>query len=417
MKNLTIVCPKCEHEFSPEAVVEKHLREHLEKDYAEKLAAKIKVVQSEAKVKAEEEYKTKLDSLENEAKEKSQKLREFELQALTIAEKEKAITIKEENFELELKKKLLHREEQIRKEAELTAKEKASVEFQEKEANLKRERELLETSLKKAAFEQVEKVRDEERLKQVELMKKLEDQAKSLEEMKRRVEQGSVQLQGEVQEIAIEQYLKDTFPKDSVEEVAKGARGGDCVHVVKDHFGNECGKILYESKRTKSFSKDWIKKHKEDMRLKQADIGVIVTDAMPGGMNQFGQVDGVWLCSFTEFRGIALLMRYAIIRIGEVMAAQENRGDKMKLLYDYLTGNEFRQRIDAIREAFQQMNIDLQKERTQSITNFAKREKQILKVMENTMALYGEVRGIAGGAIQDIKALEGDEPEQLKEAS
>jgi hypothetical protein len=153
------------------------------------------------------------------------------------------------------------------------------------------------------------------------------------------------------------------------------------------------------------------------MRLKQAEVGVIVTEAMPGDHTRFIQIDGIWICSFAEFKSVSLLMRHTMIRIGEVTAAQDNKGDKMKLLYDYLTGTEFRQRVDAIREAFEQMNSDLQKERTQSISNFAKREKQIFKVMENTVALYGEVRGIAGNAVQTIKALEIDDELKLREAS
>jgi hypothetical protein len=266
-------------------------------------------------------------------------------------------------------------------------------------------------------MEQVEKVREEERLKHAELQKKLDVQTRMAEEMQRKAEQGSMQLQGEVQELAIEEYLVNAFPKDDVEEISKGIRGGDCVHVVKDNFGNECGRILYESKRTKSFSKEWIVKLKDDMRLKQAEIGVIVTEAMPGELTRFGQIDGIWICTLVEFKSVALLMRHTMNRIGEVIAAQDNKGDKMKLLYDYLTGNEFRQRVDAIREAFEQMNADLQKERSQAIANFAKREKQIFKVMENTVALYGDVRGIAGGAVQCIKSLEMDEDQLLQQAS
>jgi hypothetical protein len=221
-----------------------------------------------------------------------------------------------------------------------------------------------------------------------------------------------------VQEIAIEDFLRKSFPADEVEEISKGVRGADCVHVVKDNFGNECGRVLYESKRTKAFSKDWISKLKEDVRCKGANIGVIVTEAMPADMQRFGQIDGIWICSFTEFKSVCLLLRLAMLRIGEAMASQENKGDKMQLLYDYLTGNEFRQRIEAISDAFGQMNQDLQKERVQTLANFAKREKQIFKVMENTAALYGEVRGIAGGAVQVIEGLDphDDSPQLLREA-
>ena len=319
---------------------------------------------------------------------------------------------------MEIRRRLLAEESRIRNEADQIARAKAEVDFQEREAELKRQQESMELVIKKTALEQVERVRQEERLKNAELQKKLDVQTQMAEEMQRKAEQGSMQLQGEVQEIAIEEYLGNSFPKDKIEEICKGIRGGDCVQIVIDNFGYECGRILYESKRTKTFSKEWIGKLKEDMRLKQAEIGVIVTDAMPGGdFTRFCQIDGIWICSFSEFKSVAFLMRHTLIRIGEVITIQENKGDKMKLLYDYLTGHEFRQRVDAIREAFEQMNLDLQKERSQAIASFAKREKQIFKVMENTVALYGDVRGIAGGAVQSIKALEPDNNQFLEQAS
>ena len=414
---LQIICPECGHQFSPEKALEGHLRTHLEKEYADKMATNSMLIEERVKAKTQAEFSAKLETLEKEASQKSLKIKELEKQSLALAQKEKELKEKEERSDLEMKKRLLVEEGKIRKEADQMARAKAEVEFQGKEADLKRQQESMELIVKKAAMEQVEKVREEERLKHAELQKKLDVQTRMAEEMQRKAEQGSMQLQGEVQELAIEEYLVNAFPKDEVEEISKGVRGGDCVHVVKDNFGNECGRILYESKRTKTFSKEWIAKLKDDMRLKQAEIGVIVTEAMPGDFTRFCQIDGIWICTFAEFKSVALLMRHTMNRIGEVIAAQDNKGDKMKLLYDYLTGNEFRQRVDAIREAFEQMNSDLQKERSQAIANFAKREKQIFKVMENTVALYGDVRGIAGGAVQSIKSLEMDDDQLFQKAS
>ena len=417
MKNdLKITCPECGHQFSPEAAVEGHLRANLEKEFAEKLAASTRAIEEKAKASAKSEYQIKVETLEKETAEKSMKLNELEKQSLVIAMKEKELSEREERGELDLKKKLLVREEEIRQELLKTAKEKAAIEFQERESQLKRDQEAAELNLKRAAMEQIEKVRLEEGLKHAELQMKLDAQTRMAEEMKRKAEQGSMQIQGEVQEIAIEQFLQNAYPKDTIEEIFKGARGADCLHIVNDQFGNECGRVLYESKRTKSFNKEWIGKLKEDMRLKQAGIGVIVTEELPKELTRFGLVDGVWICSYAEFKSVSLLMRHAMIRIGEVIAAQDNKGDKMKLLYDYLTGNEFRQRIDAIREAFEQMNTDLMKERSQALSNFSRREKQIFKVMENTVALYGEVRGIAGGAVQTIRALETPDEELIQAA-
>ncbi len=419
MKNdLKITCPSCGHQFSPEAAVEGHLRAHLEIEYAEKLAANSKANEAKAIASATAQYKTKMELLEKESLDKSQKLQELEKQSLILVQKEKELSEREERSDLELKKKLLVREVEIRKEADQSAKEKAAVEFQEKELDLKRKQESIEVSVKKAAMEQVEKVREEGALKHAELQKKLDDTSKLLDEASRKNGQGSMQLQGEVQELAIEEFLRSAFIKDEVEEISKGVRGADCIHIVKDNFGNECGRILYESKRTKAFSRDWIGKLKEDMRLKQASLGVIVTDAMPAELTRFGQIDGIWICSFTEFKSISFLLRYTMIRIGEVAASQQNKGNKMQILYDYLTGNEFRQKIEAICESFEEMNTDLLKDKKQAIASFSRREKQILKVMENTAALYGDVRGIAGGAVQVVEALEPSDSEQhqLREA-
>jgi hypothetical protein len=413
--NLKITCPECGHQFSPEA----HLRAHLDKEYNEKLAQSIKDAEEKAKANAGSEFQAKVSLLEKEIDQKAKKLQELESKSLVLEQKERELKEREERAELDLKRKMLDFEKEAREKAEKSAKEKAAFEMQEKEAELKRQQEALELNIKRSAAEQVEKVREEGLLKQAELQKKLDEQIKLAEEMNRKGTQGSMQLQGEVQELAIEEFLKNSFPKDEIEEIAKGVRGADCLHIVKDNFGNECGSVLYESKRTKTFSKDWISKLKEDLRLKQASIGVLVTEAMPPEVTRFAQIEGIWICSFAEFKSLAYLFRYAMLRIGEVSTAQQNKGNKMQILYDYLTGNEFRQRVEAICESFQEMEADLQKDKRQAIASFAKREKQILKVVENTAALYGDVRGIAGSAVQTIEALEASEEDAklLKEAS
>jgi len=243
-------------------------------------------------------------------------------------------------------------------------------------------------------------------MKNLELQKKLDDQSKLINEMKRKSDQGSMQLQGEVQELALEEFLRSSFPRDGVEEIAKGKRGGDCLHVVKDPFDRICGRIMYESKRTKHFSNEWIGKLKEDMRLKQADIGVIVTEALPDGMTRFSEIDGVWICSYPEFKALAHLFRANMSRIGEVLASQENRGEKMHMIYSYVTGVEFRQKIEAAFDAYQEMQEDLIREKTLFVSHWSRREKRLLKAMENLSSLYGDVRGIAGGAVQEIRSLE-----------
>src|SRR3546814_7135406 len=172
-----------------------------------------------------------------------------------------------------------------------------------------------------------------------------------------------MQLQGEIQELAIEEWLAAQFPLDIIEEVKKGARGGDCIQVVNTHTRQCCGRIYYESKRTKDFQPGWIEKFKADMREKGADIGVLVTNAMPSNMDRMGIRDGVWICSYEEFKGICAVLRESVIQLSMVVASQENRGDKMHMLYDFLTSNTFRMQVEAIVEGFASMKNALESEK------------------------------------------------------
>ena len=210
-----------------------------------------------------------------------------------------------------------------------------------------------------------------------EMEKQSEDQKKLIEEMRRKSEQGSMQLQGEVQELALEELLRSAFPLDLISEVGKGVRGADCIQTVRNNFGQDCGKIIFESKRTKDFSGDWIEKLKADMRSQGADVAIIVTQAMPKDMERFGEKEGVLICSFNEVRGIVQMVRDSIIKISNALKKQENRGDKMHLLYDYLTSSEFAEQWSAIREGFMSMKLSIQKERDAMEKLWKSREKQL----------------------------------------
>lgn len=403
---LWVKCPHCGNRFTPEDAIGHDIKIQLEKEFELKLAANAKTVAETIRRQENERYKSQLQLLENDRKVKASRLQELEKLVLSVQQREMDLRSREENFDIEMKRRLLEREKLFQEQAEKRAMDKLMVQFQEREQNLRREREMLEMKMKKLAQEEIEKARLEEQMKNAELKKQLEDQNKLINEMKRKSEQGSMQMQGEVQELAIEDFLERSFPRDVIEEISKGKRGGDCVHVVKDHFDRVCGKILYESKRTKHFSGDWIPKLKDDMRLQQADLGVLVTEALPEGMTRFGERDGIWICTFQEFKALAFLFRYNLSRIGEILAAQENRGDKMQMIYSYVTGNEFKQKLEAAFESYNEMQDDLTKEKALLMTQWAKREKRMFKAMENLVALYGDVRGIAGGAVQEIKSLE-----------
>jgi hypothetical protein len=237
----------------------------------------------------------------------------------------------------------------------------------------------------------------------------LEAQRKLTEEMKRKQEQGSMQLQGEVQELAIEEWLAAQFPLDSIEEIKKGARGGDCIQIVNTRSLQNCGTIYYESKRTKDFQPSWIEKFKADIREKGANIGVLVTEVMPSDMDRMGLKEGIWICNYDEFKGLCSVLRESIIQISVAVSSQENKGDKMHMLYDYLTGNTFRLQVEAIVEGFTQMRADLESEKRAMQSIWKKREKQIEKVTVNTIDMHASIKGIAGNAIQAVKLLELEE--------
>lgn len=322
-------------------------------------------IQKEIEESQDANFKRILEQLEVKNKE-SQELKQ---QQLTLLEEKQKLTQKNEEVEIELKKQFLAKEEQIRLDA------------------IKKEQEKIE-------------------MRELEYRKKLEDQRKLIEELERKSGQGSMQLQGEVQELALEEFLKTNFPLDTIEEIKKGQRGADCVQWVNTYTKERVGSIYYESKRTKDFQPTWIEKFKADMREKGAQFGVLVTEVMPKDLSRLGQKDGVWICTFEEFKGLSQVLREAVILLDLASASQENKGDKMVMLYDFLTGQEFRMQIEAIVEGFTQMNEDLNSERRAMEAIWKKREKQISKVILNTHHMYGSIKGIAGNSVFSLPSLE-----------
>ena len=259
-------------------------------------------------------------------------------------------------------------------------------------------------------------------MKLKELEKQLEDQKKlavemerRAEEMQRKADQGSMQLQGEVQELALEQLLRTAFPFDSITEVGKGVRGADCILTIRNNHGQECGKIIYESKRTMTFSLDWIEKLKADMRSLGADVAIIVTQTMPKDMNGFGEKEGVYICSFAEVRALTQVLRNGVIQLFNAARSQLNKGDKMNLLYDYLTSSEFAEQWKAIREGFHSMRQSIQRERDTMERLWKAREKQLEKVLLNVAHVRGSIEGIAGKDAIDINLLDDSADEALPE--
>jgi hypothetical protein len=328
-----------------------------------------KEIESKLKVKLKDEQSEQFDALQKELNEKSEQIKELNR---TKAEIEK---LKREKSEL---KEITEAESQ-KKLNEILIAEKEKIKKSEEDKN---------------------------ELRFKEMQKQLEDQKKLTEEMKRKQEQGSMQLQGEVQELAIEEWLASKFPLDTIEEIKKGARGGDCIQIVHSRTEQNCGTIYYESKRTKDFQPSWIEKFKADIRDRGANIGVLVTEVMPSDMDRMGLKDGIWICNYEEFKGLCAVLRESIVQLSTAMSSQENKGDKMAMLYTFLTGNIFRMQVEAIVEGFTQMKLDLESEKRSMQRIWKQRDKQIDKVTTNTIDMYGSIRGIAGNAIQSVKALE-----------
>ena len=342
--------------------------------------------QQEAAQKLLEQEKKKLSaSLEEQLRKQLSGEFENQLRLLQMAnidgeEKLKAARQKELEF-LQQQQRLLDKEKQIdleiqRKILEARAVLEEQIRLQENEKN----------SLKET----------EHQMQLRELQKQLEDQKKLTDEMRRKQEQGSMQTQGEVQELALEELLRAAFPYDTITEVGKGVKGADCIQVIRNKFGQECGRIIYESKRTAAFSVDWIEKLKADMRSQGADVAVLVSQRMPKDLERFGEKDGVYICSFADVKALAFVLRESIIKLSGALKSQDNQGDKMQLLYNYLTSNEFSEQWKAIREGFLSMRNSIQRERDAMEKMWKAREKQLEKVLLNVAHFKGSIEGIAG---------------------
>lgn len=414
MASFIITCPNCKHQFEPGD----SMRDEIEKELRSKVIDWQKKKDEEFRNK-EAQYQQQLQ-LKDEEINKRLASEKQKLQAELQVQLTKSIASDFENQMKLLQQNLADNEEKLK-----SARSK-ELEFLQKEQALKNREQELELSVQKQLQHEREKLTEEIRkieeqrvsakehdfvLKVKELEKQLEDQKKLAEEMRRKSEQGSMQLQGEVQELLLEELLQSTFPFDKVEEVGKGVRGADCIQTVRNQFGVETGKIIYESKRTKDFGGDWIEKLKTDMRNLGADVAVIVTQTLPKGMERFGEKDGVYICTFTEVKSVALLLRNAILKIYDAKKSQENKGDKMVLLYDYLIGNEFNEQWKAIREGFMSMKLSIQRERDAMEKLWKAREKQLEKVLLNAAHIRGSIEGIAGVDAVNLNLL--DEQDNL----
>lgn len=354
---IIVKCPKCTEEFSIDEVLTGQIQDKLKDELSKEITEK-----------AEVESNKKLKVLEEEIEAKDKKLSEFREQELELRKKMLAFEEDKKNYEIEMQRKLDNERNKI--------KEELSKEGDEKN-----------------------------RLKVAEKDKVIDDLKKQMEEMRRKADQGSQQSQGEVFELQFEQLLRTEFPLDEILPVGKGITGCDVIQIVRDRNNRVCGKIAWEMKNTKSWSGSWIAKLKEDQRKEKAVIAVLLSSVLPDNIKNFGFTDGVWIGKYEHAVGIATALRRNLIEVANVKLFSENKNEKMEVLYNYLSGSEFKQRVEAIAEAFISLKSELDTEKRLFAKIWAKREKQIDQMTTHTLGMYGDLQGLMGPALPEIKQL------------
>lgn len=325
-------------------------------------------LQSEATAKAQLAVSVEIDDLRRLAAEKQLLLEASQQQELELRKQKRSIEDREKSLELELTRKL--DEERVKIEEAITR-----------------------------------RLDDQHRLRDAEKDKKLQDAIRVNDELRRKLEQGSQQTQGEVMELQLQQLLSNSFPDDVIEPVPKGVSGADLIQRISSRTGNRCGIILWESKRTKSWSDTWLQKLKDDQRVLKAEIAILVSDALPRDCENFKHISGVWITNSQCALSLAFALRLQLIEVEMTKLAAVGKNEKMEILYRYLSGSEFRQRVEAIVETFVEMQGELQEERRIAERRWAKREKQIQRVIANTSGMYGDLQGFIGTSLQAIPAL------------
>jgi len=410
-----IICPNCNYSFEATDALRDEIQKELRNKMVEWQNQKeqdFKLKEASFKQLLEQKDKDAAAQLETEKKKMAEAMETAIRKQISGDYEVQLKLLSEQNFSNTEKLKEARQKELafLKKEQELLTKE------QELEINLQKmlldERGKLTETIRQEEADKNKNKENEYQLKLKELEEKFEQQRKLAEEMKRKAEQGSMQSQGEAQELMLEEMLRNSFPFDVISEVAKGVRGADCLQTVRNKFGQDCGKIIFESKRTQAFSNEWLEKLKADMRSQGADVAVIVTQTLPKDMDRFGEKDGVWICTFPEVRALVHVLREGIIKIAAAVKSQENKGDKMQMLYTYLTSSEFSEQWRAIREGFLSMRQSIIKERDQMEKLWKSREKQLEKVLLNIAHFKGSIEGIAGQEFE-LNLIEENENEDI----
>lgn len=467
MGRATIKCPRCGEAIElTEAIshdIEIELRKKYEKevslittkakkdmaDREHELEEKIKKERQrifvKAKREAEESIGIELSDLKEQLTDKKRKLQELQEQELAMRKRERDIGEKEKNLDLqfeeqkkEIQEKLRQEKSQIaekaKKEAETTMRLELSdlkeqlnekngkleeayqqeIALRKKQSELEDKEKYLELEINRKLDVERNRIREvvlrdaeeKHRLKEAEKNKQLADMAKQIDELKRKAEQGSQQAQGEVLELELEELLKNEFPFDQIEPIEKGIKGADILQTVKTQSGRTCGKILWETKRTKRWSDAWLQKLKDDQRGEKADLAVLVSEILPEGFRNFRQIKDVWVTDVSSAISLGLALRVTLNQVSRARQLQIGKNEKMEIVYNYLTGSEFKNRVEAIIEGFSAMKYDIDVEKRAMAKRWAAKEKQIEKVIYNIAGMHGDLEGMVGSSLPAVKMLE-----------
>ncbi len=416
-------------------------RETLQEQIEDRIKERLEGIEQKTAKKLEGKYTDQLKELQGDLKERDETIATFREQERELRKKQRQLEDAQKSVDLEISRRLDVEREKLREEAsktlatkyegqlqglkeDLEQRDKAIKVFRQQEIDLRKQQRELEEA-KEAAELEIARTLDEERakiqqaaakkaaenhrLKDLEKDKVIYDLKASLEDMKRKAEQGSMETQGEVLELHFEDQLKSFFPHDNIQPVPKGIRGADLVQAVRTPLGIECGVILWETKNTKAWNAQWITKLKDDAISTRATLAILVSVALPESIERFGHMDGVWVSDPLCALPLATVLREQLIAVSRERSVSVGKNEKMEALYQYLSGTEFKQKIEGIVEAFTSMQEQLNQERRAMEKHWNQREKQIQRVIKNTVGLYGDMQGIIGGQIPAIAALELDE--------
>lgn len=369
MNQQTISCPHCGKTIELTEAFTHQVEEKLREKYEKRISAERTAAANKMRQETEQRLSVELKDLRAENEEKQHRLAEAQENELELRKQRRAIEEREKNMQLELQR-------------------------------------LLDEERKKVWAEAATKASEEHRLKDAEKDQRINNMLRQIEVLQRQAEQGSQQAQGETLEVELENLLRAQFRTDEILPVPKGVRGADVLQHVRTQLGSSCGTILWESKRTKSWSDGWTQKLKDDQRDVKATIAVIVSTALPKEIRHVGCIDGVWITDFAAMPGLALALRSGLVEVARTRVSAAGKGEKMEQVYNYLSGQDFRQRIEALVESYTTMKIDLEAERRAMEKIWARRDQQLQRGVKNMAGLYGDLQGIIGNSLQPIPKLE-----------